>query len=245
VKKLTVLKQYVRWPTRDAWGFWAAFVPTLAGVWLAWPPVSKLWLVLLGAVLQVSGVGLAFWGLVGDAKSFGRDVLHVVPGWWDKRPWRGPRNVMAAAFANISATATMNMEITRLLPKDVDGRLLVLEADVKALWQADANHRNAIEIHKVEVKKQISTELASRDDKHEALKRQLSEYATADIPKSLLGLWLALLGTLLGAWVETSDAWHETHGTAAVAPHGDTKQAKRPRKPHHRPKRSRHVEDRK
>lgn len=226
--------RYLRWLTRDAWGGWLAVAPTILGIGLAWPPTSKLWLAILGAALQILGVGLAFRGLVGDAKSFGRDVLHVLPAWWDKRPWRGPRAIAAAGNANITATATMHMEITRILPKDVEGRLSVLEADVKVLFQADANHRNAIETHKTEVKKLITTELAARDDKHEMLKRQLHEYATADIPTSILGLWLALLGTLLGTWVSARDAWAETHTTAEATAGREQPSEHAPRKSHPR-----------
>jgi hypothetical protein len=194
--------RYASWLTWHARWIWGWILPPIASVAAGIAlPASKSAATILAALLQFAGLAIAFVGLAGDAKTFGKSLGEPFRAWWSQRPGK-LRLLAATATVNIGSGSTgFAVSRARSTAQDVDGRLAWLEQRVYAIQeQADGTAQS---LHKLgeETTRNLETERKQRAAGDQELRGKLAEHAAGGVHLNVVALWWVFVGTVLGLWV--------------------------------------------
>lgn len=194
--------QYAWWVTWKARWLWGWIAPAAIAVALGLTlPASKVLSTVLAACFEFSGLVVAFVGLTGDARGFGKSLGAPFGEWWNQRPGK-LRLVTATATANVEALA-VGMSVTRMKSPatDVDGRLAWLEQRMYAVQeQADAQAASLRALQE-ETRRDLRSEKKQREAADAELKDKLAEHAAGGIHLNAVALWWVFVGMALALWV--------------------------------------------
>jgi hypothetical protein len=194
---------YLRWLTRAAWGFWAAFAPTVASVALGCVlPTGRNAATVLAGVLQLAGLAIAFAGLLGDARAFGRSLAAPFGAWWASRPGIGRLNVGLAS--SVETAGRVGFKVTRAVPPGgtVDERLAWLEKRIVLVQTQADDLASGLQEVRDNAAEGLSAAVQQVTAEVTATNERVRDHAVGSLHASALGFYFVLIGTLLGVAID-------------------------------------------
>lgn len=188
----------------EVWQAWACGAGVAILGWALWAlkPCDLTYRV-IGMILQLAGVWIAVWALLGVREFFGLPTFGLVlRDWWKRRPGWRQHYTLTAGSANMTlgaATGNMRGAVTysRSMPTEQWLRVLTdaVEGLQRSLGDIDEKHTAAVKAIERDVQ-DLSDKSATETAKVE---EKLKSVQTGGVAWGLIGALLVALGTVLTA----------------------------------------------